>query len=46
MTAPTVLVVTHTRDHTVPDWVLAAVEARGGRGLRVDLDRYPMTLDL
>lgn len=43
---PTCLVVTHSRDRLVPDWVLASLAERGARGERVDLDRYPTALSL
>lgn len=36
-----VLLVTHSRDAYVPDRVLAALEARGARGIRLDSDRFP-----
>lgn len=44
--SPTCLVFTHSRDYMVPEWVCASLEARGARGLRIDLDRYPTALDL
>lgn len=40
------LVVTHSRDSIVPDWLIEALDARGVRGVRVDLDLYPTALDL
>lgn len=42
----TVLVLTHSRDRMVPEWVVAAVEARGRPARRVDLDQYPAALSL
>jgi len=43
---PKVLVLTHTADTYVPDQVIDAVHAEGGRGIRVDTDTYPHALEL
>lgn len=43
---PVVLVLTHGRDHFVPERVLEAVDALGGHGVRVNTEDYPHDLDL
>jgi glutathione synthase/RimK-type ligase-like ATP-grasp enzyme len=44
--SPTCLVVTHSRDRLVPDWVLDSLAQRGATGRRIDIDRYPGALSL
>lgn len=46
LTPPTVLVLTHRRDIYTVDRVIAALEARGARPVRVDTDRFPGELRL
>lgn len=43
---PTVLVLTHSGDHYVIERVLASLERRGARALRLDTDRFPAELRL
>ncbi len=43
---PTVLLLTHHRDFFVIDRVIAELETRGARAIRVDTDRFPAQLSL
>lgn len=46
MAPPPILLLTHSRDVFVPDAVVAALEGRGARALRVDTDLFPSRMAL